>query len=110
MHPLTARFRDAGVRVMFSGHEHNFQHSQVDGIDYFVTGAAGKLRRGRPDRLRRGAHGVVERHAALPAGDDRRRGDDGARDRRAGRRLSSPTFRAAGPNDEFLAGPIIVSL
>ena len=44
-----ARFRDAGVRVMFSGHEHNFQHSQADGIDYFVTGAASKLRRGRPN-------------------------------------------------------------
>ena len=36
---------------MFSGHEHNFQHSQVDGIDYFVSGAAGKLRRGRPNQF-----------------------------------------------------------
>jgi hypothetical protein len=34
---------------MFSGHEHNFQHSRVDGIDYFVTGAAGKFRGGTPD-------------------------------------------------------------
>jgi hypothetical protein len=51
MHPLMARFRQAGVRVVFSGHEHNFQHARVDGMDYFVSGAAGKLRRGRPDQL-----------------------------------------------------------
>ena len=36
---------------MFSGHEHNFQHSSVDGIDYFVTGAAGKFRGGTPDEF-----------------------------------------------------------
>ena len=36
---------------MFSGHEHNFQHSHVDGIDHFVTGAAGKLRRTPPDNF-----------------------------------------------------------
>jgi tartrate-resistant acid phosphatase type 5 len=27
----------------------NFQHSRADGIEYFVTGAAGKLRRMPPD-------------------------------------------------------------
>lgn len=42
-------FDRAGVVVMFSGHEHNFQHSQVNGIDYFVTGAAGKFRAAVPD-------------------------------------------------------------
>ena len=42
-------FDRAGVVVMFSGHEHNFQHSQVNGIDYFVTGAAGKFRGAAPD-------------------------------------------------------------
>src|SRR6266508_2975594 len=31
MQPLVSRFRDARVRVMFSGHEHNFQHSRSDG-------------------------------------------------------------------------------
>jgi len=36
---------------MFSGHEHNFQHSRADGIDYFVTGAAGKFRDATPDRF-----------------------------------------------------------
>jgi len=40
---------------MFSGHEHNFQHSHADGIDYFVTGAAGKFRSVSPD-------GFVEAH------------------------------------------------
>jgi hypothetical protein len=42
---LVPLFRRASVRVVFSGHEHNFQHSAVDGIDYFVTGGAGKRRR-----------------------------------------------------------------
>ena len=42
-------FRRSGVRVAFSGHEHNFQHSAVDGIDYFVTGAGAKIRRRVPD-------------------------------------------------------------
>jgi hypothetical protein len=44
-------FERAGVAVMFSGHEHNFQHSQVNGVDYFVTGAAGKFRSAVPDRF-----------------------------------------------------------
>lgn len=44
MERLVPLFERAGVKVMFSGHEHNFQHSRADGIDYFVTGAAGKLR------------------------------------------------------------------
>jgi hypothetical protein len=46
--PLFAR---AGVRAVFSGHEHNFQHSRAGGIDYFVTGAAGKFRGGTPDEF-----------------------------------------------------------
>jgi tartrate-resistant acid phosphatase type 5 len=51
MGPLIELFRRSGVRVHFSGHEHNFQHSHVDGIDYFVTGAGAKIRRGVPDRF-----------------------------------------------------------
>ena len=42
-------FQRSGVRVVFSGHEHNFQHSSVDGIDYFVSGAGAKIRRRVPD-------------------------------------------------------------
>ena len=40
--------RRADVRLMLSGHEHNFQHAQVDGIDYLVCGASGKLREEPP--------------------------------------------------------------
>ena len=36
---------------MFTGHEHNFQHSRVGFLDHFVTGAAGKVRRTSPDRF-----------------------------------------------------------
>jgi len=41
---LVPLFKRAGVRVVLSGHEHNFQHSIVDGIHYVVSGAGGKLR------------------------------------------------------------------
>ena len=51
MQRLIPLFQRAGVKVMFSGHEHNFQHSLADGIHYFITGAAGKLRRSPPDRF-----------------------------------------------------------
>jgi tartrate-resistant acid phosphatase type 5 len=34
----------SGVRIFFSGHEHNFQHSQADGVDFFVTGGGGDIR------------------------------------------------------------------
>jgi hypothetical protein len=33
---------------VLSGHEHNFQRSVVNGIDYVVSGAGGKLRPGPP--------------------------------------------------------------
>ncbi|MBY0497499.1 MAG: metallophosphoesterase [Cyanobacteria bacterium] len=49
MEQLIPLFERSGVRVMFAGHEHNFQHSRTPGFDHFVTGAAGKLRRARPD-------------------------------------------------------------
>jgi tartrate-resistant acid phosphatase type 5 len=37
-------YEQAGVRLVLSGHEHNFQHAHVRGIDYVVSGSAGKLR------------------------------------------------------------------
>jgi hypothetical protein len=42
-------FRRAGVRVAFAGHEHNFQLSRADGIDYFLSGAGGKLSEDPPE-------------------------------------------------------------
>jgi len=43
-------FADTGVRVAFSGHEHNFQISEQDdstgGVLYVVSGAGGELRSG----------------------------------------------------------------
>ena len=62
------------MRLVLSGHEHNFQHSRADGIDYFVTGGGGKVRAARPDGT--GARrGTVAWAAAvpLPARADRRR-------------------------------------
>jgi len=51
MEQLLPLFRRAGVRVVFSGHEHNFQHSRADGIDYFVTGGGGKVRMDTPKQF-----------------------------------------------------------
>jgi tartrate-resistant acid phosphatase type 5 len=48
---LPPLFASGGVRAVFSGHEHNFQHSAHGGIDYFVTGAGSKVRRGAPRRF-----------------------------------------------------------
>jgi 3',5'-cyclic AMP phosphodiesterase CpdA len=45
---LLSRFKAAGVRAVFCGHEHNFQHSRSDGIDCFVTGGAAKVSPDRP--------------------------------------------------------------
>jgi hypothetical protein len=51
MERLDALFARAGVRVMFAGHEHNFQHSAANGIDYLLTGAGSKVRSDAPDRF-----------------------------------------------------------
>jgi tartrate-resistant acid phosphatase type 5 len=45
---LAPRFRRAGVRATFAGHEHNFQLSRVDGVQHFVSGAGGQLREEPP--------------------------------------------------------------
>ena len=48
---LLPMFQRSGVKAVFSGHEHNFQHSRFEGIDYFVSGAAGKVRLGAPSEF-----------------------------------------------------------
>ncbi|MGA9767408.1 MAG: metallophosphoesterase [Blastocatellia bacterium] len=57
MTEIVEMFQRAGVRIAFNGHEHNFQHSRANGIDYFVTGAGGKLRKETPDKFTK-AHTV----------------------------------------------------
>ena len=51
MDSVVSLFEASRVRVCFSGHEHNFQHSRHNGVDYFVSGAGSKLRDGRPNEL-----------------------------------------------------------
>lgn len=38
---LTPLFEQYGVLLVFSGHNHNYQHSHVNGITYIVTGGGG---------------------------------------------------------------------
>jgi hypothetical protein len=51
MEPVIELFEAAGVRACFSGHEHNFQHSHWNGVDYFISGAGSKIRSGVPGRM-----------------------------------------------------------
>ena len=100
--PLLAR---GGVRAMFSGHEHNFQHSHHDGIDYFVTGAGSKVRKGAPDEFE-GAHTVSwsdYAHFLLVT-------IDGRHDDACGRSASSRTERPrpAAPHARRRAAPAVV--
>jgi hypothetical protein len=109
MQPLVERFRSARVRAMFCGHEHNFQHSSVDGIDYFVSGAAGKLRRGRPNDFG-DAHTVSwsdTPHFLLVTIDGDRMSVR-AMGELADGKLSDIPRRS--PADEFLAGPVELTL
>jgi hypothetical protein len=94
---------------MFSGHEHNFQHSQVDGIDYFVTGAAGKIRRGRPNAFAEAftVSWSDTPHFLIVRIDDSRMTVRAYGELVDGRLSDIPR---RGPGDEFLAGPIEISL
>jgi tartrate-resistant acid phosphatase type 5 len=51
---IVPMFERAGVRAVFSGHEHNFQYSRVGKIHYFVTGAGGKIRLEKPSAFSAG--------------------------------------------------------
>jgi tartrate-resistant acid phosphatase type 5 len=55
-----ALFVSSGVKVVFSGHEHNFQASEVSpatgGIRFFVSGAGGELRTGNVQKNMAKAH------------------------------------------------------
>jgi len=48
---LVPLYRRTGVRLLMHGHEHNFQHGDVDGLQYVVSGAGGKLEEREPVRF-----------------------------------------------------------
>jgi hypothetical protein len=45
---LVPLFREAGVRLVLAGHEHNFQLTETGGCTYVVSGAGGKVREDVP--------------------------------------------------------------
>jgi len=51
MTAMVQRFQKAGVKVVLSGHEHQFQQSHADGVEYLVSGGAGQLRTDTPDKF-----------------------------------------------------------
>ena len=106
---LVPLFERSGVRLALSGHEHNFQHSVVNGVHYVVSGAAGKLRTEPPTDLQRahtqswaaaGHFLLVEadrdRVLVHPVGDAN---EDGRLER----------IERTGPEGARIAGPIEVS-
>jgi len=48
---LVPLYRSADVRLLLHGHEHNFQHGQVDELHYVVSGAGAKLDERTPTRF-----------------------------------------------------------
>jgi hypothetical protein len=77
-----ALFTGGGVKVVFSGHEHNFQASEVGsatgGIRFFVSGAGGELRRGNVQKEHaEGAHSGLGGTESLSGGRPRRQNDEG---------------------------------
>lgn len=86
---LVPLYRRSGERLVLSGHEHNFQHSRADGIDYFITGGGGKVRSGRPSGFEQAATvgWAAAVHFLLVQGERR------PRDRRSGRRGRRPARR-----------------
>lgn len=48
MERLLPWLQRGGARAMFNGHEHNFQHSSDQGIDYFISGAGSKVQSAPP--------------------------------------------------------------
>lgn len=96
------------VRVMFSGHEHNFQHNRVEGIDYFVTGSAGKLREGRPDRFEQvGTRSwAAEGHLLIVDVDDERMTVHPVTDVAADGTFTY--LRATTPDDQPASMPIVI--
>jgi tartrate-resistant acid phosphatase type 5 len=111
MRKLLPLFERSNVHVMFSGHEHNFQHSRTPGFDHFVTGAAGKLRRARPDGFE-DAHTVswaTECHFLLGHIEGRRMTVRaiGAMDDPAG---TPEEIARAGPDGRPVSGPIEITV
>jgi len=57
-HLVKPIFEKAGVRLVFNGHEHNFQVSAHNNIHYVLSGAAGELRDGKLKK-RKEAHNIA---------------------------------------------------
>ncbi|HET9714074.1 MAG TPA: hypothetical protein VFP64_19470, partial [Pyrinomonadaceae bacterium] len=51
MEGLVQRFKSAGVKVVFSGHQHHLQLNRMNGIDYLISGAAGKVSKNKPNEF-----------------------------------------------------------
>jgi hypothetical protein len=106
---LTPLFKRAGTQVVLSGHEHNFQHSKVDGINYFVTGAGSKVSLKPPSRFQEAvtAAWAAEAHFLLIEGNRTQLTITPMAEASVGNPLSGIALKDA--KSQPLATPIIIS-
>ena len=102
---LIPLYRRGGVRLVLSGHEHNFQHGRMDGIDHVVSGAGAKLDADRPSRWAETGLLTWAAATSLPAGRGQRRPpcDHSVRGARRRRRRAA-AHRALRPRRHGHAG------
>jgi tartrate-resistant acid phosphatase type 5 len=50
---LVPLWEQSGVSVVLSGHEHNFQYVEKNGVHYFLTGGGGKYKQSPPQKVKK---------------------------------------------------------
>lgn len=109
MERLVEQFERAGVRLVLSGHEHNCQHSRRNGVDYVVTGGAGKVRSGEPDGFEEAhtASWAAEHHFLLVTVDGRRMTIRAVGALEGGQLVD---IKRKAPDGSAVNGPIVINL
>ena len=109
MEALLPLFARAGVRLVLNGHEHNFQHSRHNGIDYLTTGAGSKLDARPPNRFEE-AHTVTwsnRAHFLLVTIQDQTMSVRVIGELEGNTLRDAPRFT---PSGEEISGPIVLQL
>ena len=106
---LAPLFKRAGTQIVLSGHEHNFQHSNVDGINYFITGAGSKVSVDVPSRFDEAVTAAwsATAHFLLVEGNRAQLTVTPIAEPVAGQLLTSISLRDA--KNQPMAAPIIIS-
>jgi hypothetical protein len=106
---LAPLFKRAGVQLVLSGHEHNFQQSSADGINYLITGAGSKVSLNAPSRFSEAqtAAWAAAAHFLLVEGNRAQMTITPIAETAAGEPLASISLKDA--KNQPVAAPIIIS-